>query len=91
MSRHTMFPATDRIVRMLEFAVYSVCEHSVGVVLVWPSGRDTNPKGGWRVVGDVEYAALLREAGYDAVSAIINETVAKKNGSRERHGARRAP
>jgi Recombinase/Recombinase zinc beta ribbon domain len=51
----------------------------------------SNPKGfGWQVQGDVEYTALLREAGYDAVTAIITETVAKKNRSRARRGARRA-
>jgi hypothetical protein len=51
----------------------------------------TEPGGGWRVQGDVEYSALLREAGYSAVENIINETVAKRNKSRARRGSRRAP
>jgi site-specific DNA recombinase len=50
----------------------------------------TEPGGGWRVQGDVEYSALLRECGFSVVENVLNEVVAKKNRSRARREPRRA-
>lgn len=46
--------------------------------------------GGWRVKGDVNYSAVLKECGFDAVEAVITE-VAKLKVSRVRRAARTEP
>jgi len=52
---------------------------------------ETKPGGGWTVRGDCDYSAILRECGYDAVTNLVNEIVAKRNRSRARRGARSTP
>jgi len=52
---------------------------------------ETKPGGGWIVRGNCDYSAILRECGYDAVTNLVNEVVAKRNRSGARRGARRGP
>ena len=46
--------------------------------------------GGWKISGLTDYSALLKEAGFDAVKAVLTD-VAKLKGSRVRRAARTEP
>ena len=48
------------------------------------------PGGGWKISGETNYSALLKECGLDAVTAVFEE-IAKQKGSRGRRASRRAP